>query len=320
MSRASLLLPDWKRCTASTVVANGTLSHWCGRGDRLDDEAAGNESLLRGFFQWGGAALSCAALSRQLDVGDAAGSKWLRADPAHVRADMATARMLACGELGLTASECSEIAKDLKPLFGDAGFEFDASQPSRWYLRAALGSELPDCASPDEAIGDDLKLHLPQGVSGKRWRQLFNDSQIILHNHAVNERRMARGAVSVNSLWFWGAGALPDWVRSSLSRVFSSGVEIQALASLAEVPLQPLDADLFEQALAQSSSSRLLIDLGELRDDALESDWLQRIDRALRRRRLDSIDLLFASGQRFRIRPMHRFRFWRRIEALAQPC
>jgi hypothetical protein len=320
MSQAALLLPDWKRCSASAIVANGTLSQWCGRGERIDDEPAGNEPLLRAHFQWGGSSLPVAALSRQADCGDAAGSSWLRADPAHVRADMATARMLACGELGLSASECSDIARDLKPLFGDAGFEFDPSQPNRWYLRAAVGSALPDCASPDEAIGDDLKLHLPQGVSGKRWRQLFNDSQIILHNHAVNERRIARGAVSVNSLWFWGAGVLPDWVRSSLTGVFSGAIEIHALASLAGVSIQPLDSERFEQALAHSADSRLLIDLTELRDDALEIHWLQRIDRALRQRRLDSIELLFASGERFRIRPMHRFRFWRRVAALVPAC
>jgi hypothetical protein len=320
MSQAALLLPDWKRCTASAVVAKGTLSRWCGRGDRLDDEAAGNESLLRADFQWSGAALPCAALSRQFDCADAAGSNWLRADPAHVRADMATARMLACGELGLTVPECAEIARDLRPLFGDAGFEFEASQPNRWYLRAAAGSPLPDCASPDEAIGDDLKLHLPQGASGKRWRQLFNDSQIILHNHAVNERRMARGAVSVNSLWFWGAGALPDWVRSSLTGLFSNAIEIQALASLAGVAAQPLDAELFEQSLAQSAQGRNLIDLTGLRDDALETHWLQRVDRALRQRRIDSIDLLFASGERFRFRPANRLRFWRRTDALTRAC
>jgi hypothetical protein len=320
MSQAALLLPDWRRCSASDVVASGTLSRWCGRGDRLDDEPAGNEALLRAHFQWPGSALPCAALGRQVDVGDAAGSSWLRADPAHVRADMATARMLACGELGLSISECAEIARDLKPLFGDAGFEFDASRSNRWYLRAAMGSALPDCVSPDEALGDDLKLHLPQGASGKRWRQLFNDSQIILHNHVVNERRAARGAVSVNSLWFWGAGVLPDWVRSSLTRVFSDAIEIQALASLADVPTQPLDIGLFEQALAEPSNSRLLIDLTALRDDALETQWLQRIDRALRQRRLDSIELLFASGQRFRIRAVHRIRFWRRVVKLVAAC
>ncbi|MGB3048458.1 MAG: phosphoglycerate mutase, partial [Dokdonella sp.] len=153
MNRACVLLPEWKRCVASAQVANGTLSRWLARGNRLESSPAGIEQAIRDLFEFGGRAFPAAALSRQVDVGDAAGSLWLRADPAHLRADMTTARMLACGELGLSASETGELAKALKPLFGDAGFEFDARLPNRWYLRAAMAAELPQCATPDEAMG-----------------------------------------------------------------------------------------------------------------------------------------------------------------------
>ena len=316
MSRACVLLPEWKRCIASTAVANGTLSHWIARGDRLEPRPPGIEHAIRELFEFSGKPLPAAALSRQIDVGDAAGSSWLRADPAHVRADMATARMLACGELGLTQAESAEIAKALKPLFGDAGFEFDACLPNRWYLRAAIGSELPECASPDEAMGDDLKLHLPLGASGKRWRQLYNESQIILHNHPVNQRRAQRGAVAVNSVWFWGAGVLPDWVRSPLTRIFSDGLEIRGLAALAEIPVDESGMAGIEQAQALDPDAVWLIDLGELRADALEQGGLQPIDRALRRGVFGTVELLFASGERFRYRAVHRYRFWRRPHEL----
>ncbi len=312
MSRACVLLPEWKRCVASTLVANGILSHWLARGDRLESRPAGIEHAIRELFEFGGKAFPAAALSRQIDVGDAAGAAWLRADPAHVRADMTTARMLACGELGLTPVECVEIAKALKPLFGDAGFEFDACRPDRWYLRAAIGSDLPGCASPDEAVGDDLKLHLPRGTSGRRWRQLFNDSQIILHNHPVNEQRAARGAVSINSLWFWGAGVLPDWVRSPLTRIVSADPEIRGLAGLAGIPVDASGIDGIDQVQARDPDAAWLVDLGELRADALEQGGLQPLDRALRRGVFGSAELLFASGERFRYRATHRYRFWRR--------
>lgn len=316
MSRAYVLLPEWKRCVTSTVVANGILSYWLARGDRIESQPSGIEHAIRELFDFSAKRFPAAALSRQIDVGDAAGSSWLRADPAHVRADMATARMLACGELGLTAAECAEIAKALKPLFGDAGFEFDACLPDRWYLRAAIGSELPECASPDVAMGDDLKLHLPLGASGKRWRQLYNESQIILHNHPVNERRVARGAVAVNSLWFWGAGVLPDWVRSPLTRVVSDSLEIRGLAALAGIPVDESGFDGIEQAQTQDPAAAWLLDLSDLRADALEQAGLQLIDRALRRGVLRAVELSFASGERFHYRATHRFRFWRRPREL----
>lgn len=316
MSRVAVLLPQWKRCVASTTVANGILSHWLARADRLESHPTGIEHAIREQFEFSGKAFPSAALTRQIDVGDAAGSVWMRADPAHVRADMATARMLACGELGLSPAECAEIAKALKPLFGDYGFEFDACLPNRWYLRAAIGSEFPDCASPDEAMGDDLKLHLPPGASGKRWRHLFNESQIILHNHPLNERRAARGAVAVNSLWFWGAGALPDWVRSPFTRIVSHRPEIRGLAALAGVVVDESGLGGLELAQPQDPEAARLIDLTELRADALEEHGLKPLDQALRRAMFGTVELFFASGERFRYRAAHRYRFWRRPSEL----
>ena len=316
MSHVWVLLPEWKRCVASERVANGILSHWLARGDRLPSSPVGIEQAIRELFEFSGQGFPAAALSRQIDAGDAAGSTWLRADPAHVRADMTTARMLACGELGLSTSETAELATALKPLFGDAGFEFDARAPSRWYLRAAIGTELPQCATPDEAMGDDLKLHLPPGATGKRWRQLYNEAQVILHNHAVNECRVARGAVSVNSLWFWGAGALPDRVRSPLSEVVSESLEIRALAALAGVPVHLRVGEGSDAMQKRGVDADCLIDLGNLRADALEDSGLQPLDQAVRDGSCGAVHILFASGERYLYRAPHRYRFWRRRREL----
>lgn len=316
MITAVLLLPEWKRCAASPVVAEGVLAGWCARGDFMPAvEAEG--AILRGLLDWPGNSMPVAALSRQFDAGDAAGSAWLRADPAHVRADMSTARMLACGELGLSSAECASIEADLKPLFGDAGFEFEARRTDRWYVRAPDATGLPSGASPDEAMGDDLKLHFPAGPAGRRWRQLSNEAQIILHNHPVNAARARRGAVSVNSLWFWGAGVLPDFVRAGVCGVLSPRAEIRALAALAGVSSGPLDPAAFEAALASPApSSPLLLDLADLRAQALEVDWLQPVQAALRERRISRIELRFASAQRLRVKHSHRLRIWRRLRGL----
>lgn len=317
MTGIVLLLPEWQRCAGSTRIATATLARWTARGDRLESAQASFEGCLESCFDWPGRSLSIAALSWQEDCGDAQGSAWLRADPAHVRADMTTARMLACGELGLDLAECAEIARDLKPLFGDAGFEFDAPRSDRWYLRAPHGSQLPQCATPHQAMGDDLKLHLPEGAAGRRWRQLFNDAQVILHNHPVNARRAARGAVSVNSLWFWGAGVLPGFVRSTLGGVLSNRAEIRALARLAGLSPEALDGrtwlDLTEAA---APAPALLLDLEELRDSALQDDWLAPLETALAGGRIDQAMLRFASGERFRIRRSDRWRFWRAVRGL----
>ncbi|KAG0744285.1 hypothetical protein G6F24_016097 [Rhizopus arrhizus] len=98
-----------------------------------------------------------AALTRQRDVGDAAGARWLRADPACMVPDMHGARMMAYGEtLRPTLADCLALLPVLQPLFADAGFVLDAPDPSRWYLRLPIDLALPEFDNPDEVLGDDL--------------------------------------------------------------------------------------------------------------------------------------------------------------------
>ena len=315
MNKLVLLLPERKHCVASVAIAEGTLAAWCARGDRLAATGPSETELLRTCFDWPGTSLPVAALSRQFDAGDAQGSAWLRADPCHIRADMVTARMLACGNLGLTDEECAAIARDLRPIFGDSGFEFEATRTERWYLRAPVDSRLPLSAGPDEVLGDDLKLHLPEGADGKRWRHLFNEAQVVLHNHPANAARARRGAVSVNGLWFWGAGVLPSFVRSRVQVVHSDRPELRGLASLAGIDSRALGTHHARPELTAAEQTGLY-DLRDLRDRDLEENWLAPFADDLGKGRCEEIVVHFASGERAAVRRAHRWRWWRRVHGL----
>ena len=285
----TLLLPELSR-----VERTPRLLHWLARGDRLPDAKPGREALLRESFEFIGTSLPVAALTRSLDANDAADALWLRADPAFAMADAVTGRLMACGEIGLSQFESDELARALRPLFGDAGFALEPTKPSRWYLRCPTGARLPRFAPPASVLGDDLMLHLPSGDNERQWRHLFNEAQIILHNHAVNARRARRDAVPANTVWFWGAGKLPEWVRTSFTRVASDDEVTIALAKLAKIPLVERKAAL--AALAADES--VLIDATVMPD--------------LGAAKFKSIDLRFASGERIRYKSWHRLRFWRR--------
>lgn len=315
----ALLLPEWKRCQSSEMVATGVLAAWCSRGRRMGSIDADGDGILRSCFEWSGGTLAVAALRRHAECGDAEGSSWLCADPAHVRADMTTARMLACGAMGLADSERERIARDLSSLFGDAGFEFNAPGNERWYVRALPDSQLPECAAPDQALGDDLKLHLPVGAAGRLWRRLFNDAQILLHNHPVNSQRAARGAISVNSLWLWGGGVLPRRVRPLVRHMVSDRLEVRALAGRAGISWCALEGISLGQLLAgPHAGSPLALDLVNLRDRELECDWLQPIEACLRGRQVECLELRFASGECYRVRFLDRMKFWKPIRRLGE--
>jgi hypothetical protein len=300
----TLLLPPRERFGGQRLSAD--TGRALARGDRSERSGDQLSNVLdvlpRGW--------PVAAAARQRDAGDAANAAWLRADPAYVRPDINGARLLSYGEaLGLNAQDAAALLKPLKPLFGDAGFPIDAPVPTRWYLQLPIGAKLPDFTSPEQALGADLFDELPQGPEGRRWRALLSEAQVVLHNHPLNAQRAAAGLAPVNSLWFWGAGALPDHVRSDYTHIVSDDESVSALAALAGVEVAPK---------APSWSGRVedgntLIDLRDARDLAvLERGWFAPLLSALVRGELKQLRFDFDDGTRYDIARSQRWRFWRR--------
>lgn len=300
MATATLLLPARHRLAGQSLPAD--VARALGRADRHTGQGGEREQLRRHFRQvpdhW-----PVAALTRQLDAGDAEGATWLRADPARVSPDMNGARMLAYGEaLGLDGEDAAQLLPALKPLFGDAGLLLDAPQPTRWYLRLPPDARLPAFAPIGDVLGDDLFAHLPEGDDGRRWRALLTEAQIVLHNHRWNARRIAAGKAPVNSLWFWGGGRLPQSVTTRFRQVKGQDTVLRALARAAGV-----------SAEGEGGAVDALIDLRHLRQlDTLARDALQPLLAALARGELHLLELDFEDGQRFTLRRDQRWRFWRR--------
>jgi hypothetical protein len=279
-----------------------------GRADRAPAAVAGDAAQLQRHFDLLPRGLPVAALTRQMDAGDAASGSWLRADPAYVRPDINGARLLAIGEgLALDAGEAEAFLPALRPLFGDTGFPIDAPVPSRWYLRMPLEAKPPRFAEPDEALGADLFEHLPEGPEGRRWRALLSEAQVALHNHPHNAARIAAGKPPVNSLWFWGGGRAPDHVTTAYAAVAGQEPLLAALAGAAGIPAEPLPPTFGE------ADGERLYDLRLQRDAAtLARDWLTPAVEALRRGRLARLRLDFADGQGFVLERRQLWRFWRR--------
>jgi hypothetical protein len=304
----SLLLPAWSAFGRQSLRPD--IARALGRADAPPATEVGRRAQLQRYFALLPNRWPPAALTRQCDASDAAGALWLRADPAHVRPDINGARLFAHGErLAVSAADVEALLPALKPLFGDAGFALDAPSPQRWYLRLPEGSDCPQFSEPDDALGEDLFEHQPEGPAGRRWRTLLSEAQIVLHNHPRNAERAARGLMPINALWIWGGGKLPDSVRSELVRVGSDRDLLIALARLVDASGERLPPTL---PIAHAAGPALF-DLVQMRDlAALQRDWLQPAldalrDGAIRALTLDSLD-----GIRLRCEPRQRLRFWRR--------
>jgi hypothetical protein len=303
MPCVTLLLPTRERFRGQPMPAE--LGRLLARADRSNAEAGIKQQLQRHFDVL---PRHCpeAPITRQVDARDAAVHAWLRADPAYVRADISGGRMLACGELGLTPEDCEALLVPLKPLFGDEGFPISAPVPQRWYLMLPRESKLPAFAAPEDVLGDNLEPHLPAGDAGRRWRRLLNEAQVILHNHPLNEQRIAQGKPPVNSLWFFGGGVLPDFVRIE-GRIFGDEILLRGLSEFAKQPVLALPS----RYAAAMRDTPTLVDLRTAREIAgLARDWI--VPASAEMRGDDTVELDCVDGSIFTIRRSQRWRLWRR--------
>jgi hypothetical protein len=293
-----LLLPERRRFAGQALDAR--MARTLGRADRLADAAPGETAQLQRHFAPEPAGWPMAAITRAADCGDTGSAAWLRADPAFVRAEMAGVRLMATGDIALAPDEADALLEPLRPVFAEAGLPISAGGAGRWYLRVDPVVDLPAFAPPADALGSDVFPFLPAGADGRRWRALFNEAQVLLHNHPRNAARTAVGLPPVNSLWFWGGGTLPARVDCTSAAVLSEDAEVRALARLAGA-----------RAVAGETGS-VLADLRRERDwtrvqDVVLADALNELGV-----RYDALELDFADGTRFALRRGHRWRFWRR--------
>jgi hypothetical protein len=272
------------------------------KADSFSPGARGYMDGLASRFHLPGS-LPAGALTRDLLAGDAGASAWLCADPAWVQPDLNGARLLACGQMQLSMEEAQAFAESLRPLFEEGGMALMVSSPDHWHVRLPAGSVIPEFAAPEQALGEDLYYHLPQGVEGRPWRVLLNEIQVILHQHPFNAERRQRGLPPVNHLWLWGGGTLPSALSTSVAHVVGDDLLLAALARQARVSCTPRT-----EAAMSAAEPGTLIDLQDLPVDDIATRWMPGM-LALAKRH--AIQLSFASGERCLHRPWHRLRFWR---------
>ncbi|MFB6260448.1 MAG: hypothetical protein ABEJ96_08525, partial [Thiohalorhabdaceae bacterium] len=143
-------------------------------------------------------------------TGEAAGTMAIHADPVRMAVSYEATVVMDPDDLGLTRDEAESLVATLnEQLFADTGARLVAITANRWVLhledRPAIRT-----ASLEGWIGADASGGMPEGPDRREWHRLINEVQMVLATHPVNEARRREGLPEVNSLWFWGGGALPQ--------------------------------------------------------------------------------------------------------------
>lgn len=256
----------------------------------------------------------------------------LCADPVHLHFAREHVLLADATDLDITHDEAEALVSALNDTFNDLepGFgRFEACHPTRWYVHLTQPPQARFSVL-DAVVGRPVALFMPEGEEARRWRQLMNEAQVVLHNHPINQAREARGRQAVNSLWLWGEGDASITPRAPAARVLSHDPLVRGLARASGAQADCPDADRADHALAADTllvldglyKPSLYLDLDRWLAGllALERDWFAPCLQALRQGRFDRL-VLHAPGEggslQLTVKRHDLLKFWRRPRALS---
>lgn len=243
------------------------LQRLLGRGSVRRIEAPSTEAwLAQRFGLPTDAELPGGALTLLAHALDPAGRGWMRADPVHLRPQGTELFLVRGADLDISPDEAAALAGALETLTRDHHADFRVLAPGAWVV--ATGEHARLRTTPVSAAhGRSIDPLLPRGEDARHWMRLLSEMQMLLHAHPVNEARERTGRPTVNSLWFWGAGGLPDALARPFDAIASpdpvtrglalrSGARTPAVSRWADLASLGADNALLDFRAAENAAAR----------------------------------------------------------------
>ncbi|KIO49300.1 phosphoglycerate mutase [Nitrosospira sp. NpAV] len=262
------------------------------------------------------------------------GDYWVRADPVHLRIERDQILLGDSRVFRISMEEAEQFTRLLNQHFAGSGQEmvFVPIRPDRWYLRATA---IPPAETHllSEVVNKGINELLPFGTNNTSWHALFNEVQMVLHEHPLNQSREARGEPAINGTWFWGGGVMPQSMTSPYTHVWSDDVLAAALALASGITHMrlPLDATAWRESAVPGDHFIVLDSLHGRAQYAdaygwreslkeLERNWFAPLWSMSRQGKLDQLTLTSISHrktQNFVLRKSDTRKFWRRTQSFS---
>ena len=288
------------------------------------------EAWLNDSFGLEDEPIAAGALTLLAAGGEPADAVWTRADPVHLRLMRDRLVLVPPAALRIARDEAEVLVAALNHHFGER-LALQVVDEQRWVARLPAPMEVATQA-PLPLAGCDVAGALPSNAASPA-HQILNEAQMVLHAHAVNEAREARGEPPVNSLWLWGGGTAPraaaaGWQSLSavepiaLGLARAGGIRARAAPANAEAWLDRLPEDGRHLAVLDGLRVSLaLSEEGEYQESLahLERDWFAPLLARLREGRIGMLTLHVPDAAEcvaYEIIRGDLRRFWRRPKAL----
>ncbi|MDE2258844.1 MAG: hypothetical protein KGK17_00735 [Betaproteobacteria bacterium] len=213
---------------------------------------------------------------------------WLCADPIHLHVEGDALVLLERYSFSVSEAESTALVETLNQYFFKDGLQFYALSPDVWLVGLHEAPRI-STTHPLSRVGRTIDGYLPQGEDAKRWRFRFNEVQMLLHEHPVNQLREARRERLISGVWFWDTPA---------------AIHAARVIETLRAPSAYGDAEAWQAAAL-----------------ALDRDILGPALQELRTGKLKTLTLIAVEGRcaaTLTLSRWHLWRFWRRARPLAQ--
>jgi 2,3-bisphosphoglycerate-independent phosphoglycerate mutase len=113
----------------------------------------------------------------------------------------------------ITSQEAKTIISDINSKMGTDRFQFYPGVSYRHLCVWRNGKALLKTTPPHDITGKEIRDYLPRGEGEEQINSLMKRSQVVLADNPVNKRRIAEGKKPATSIWLWGQGRVPKFVK-----------------------------------------------------------------------------------------------------------
>ncbi|WP_457425227.1 hypothetical protein [Roseateles sp. P5_E7] len=129
---------------------------------------------------------------------------WALMTPVHLAVGSDGVDVLPPAALNLSESDAARFTALLRELWPESeGWQWRLLDATHWAIGHATALDGVQATSIERAAGQPIEPWLPQSRLLRRWQ---NEAQMLMHGHALNEEREARGEHAINSVWIGDIG------------------------------------------------------------------------------------------------------------------
>lgn len=237
--------------------------------------------------------------------------------PIHLKVDMHSAIVIPLEDNQSNNADFSILINDLKDYF-KVDCDIHSVPGGYWLMR------LKQCQPPQHyphylsVIGRKADPYTEQSRVKLPWYKLMNEMQMYLYQHDINQNRLETGLLAINSLWFWGAGSLPEVSRNEFQWVCDDELltRFAGVSGLEVGNIVNLQAQVFDRhsvVIDLSLLEALKIDPGANLEGLLERIEVQIFKPLVRAVCTQRCSLRLRAGSQYdyHLNPLSRFKWWR---------